>query len=351
MGQNSYLQKVLDCFTTMDIYGLHLLMKDEYSYNNCSKEVFLRALEEVFTSLSVDNDQLIVKNGRCGSCECNNSGSMGYSFIGNHEKNYLNLIFNVVDHDIKDIFACGEFQTDEQIDDLGVEMDIIINDDDKIDFYKSELYYQKVEMAKAAYNEIICEVPRILDLAQLNNWLEEHSYTYELIGGQNIFISRMKWSPFISLYHDLKAISDFIAQYPTVISKAKQQYEKIENEADLIAFIIDNEEINKKLPLIWDYEYKQEENYYEYLQPEKPIYFYGNDLIDFFNFLRNFNDQHSLLLDKYGSLSPEEQSYIYNNHDYDHNDISSLQLQLQIRKSFEALGFKLPLYIGKNEKL
>ena len=134
------------------------------------------------------------------------------------------------------------------------------------------------------------------------------------------------------------------------IKKANLQYESIKNETDLIAFVLENEHLDKDLPLIWDYEYNQEGNYYEYLQIDNPINFCGQELIDFFKFLWNYNTQHSLLLEKYGSLSPEEQSDIYNNHDYDHYDISSLQLQLQIRKSFEALGFELPLFISNNRE-
>jgi hypothetical protein len=350
MSQKNYIDNILYCFAQMDIEGLRTLLKDEYSYNDCSKEIFLNALELVFNSLRVDNDELFIKSGRCNSCDCNNSGSLGYSFIGNRNKNYLNLIFNVIDHDIKDIFACGEFQTDEPIDDLGAKMDLMFDEDDKIDFYKSELYYQKVEMAKAAFDEIICQPPKFIDLSQLNKWLIDHSYTYELIDDNNIFSSRMKWSPFVSLYADLKSISDFIAKFSAEIKKANLQYDSIKNETDLIAFVLENEHLVKDLPLIWDYEHNQEENYYEYLQIDNPINFCGQELIDFFKFLWNYNTQHSLLLEKYGSLSPEEQSYIYNNHDYDHYDISSLQLQLQIRKSFKALGFELPLFINNNRK-
>jgi len=133
MKQNSYLETVLSYFISMDIDNLRLYLKDEYSYQDTTKEIFLNEIEDVFMAYKYSCDiELLIYKGACGSQTCDNCGVKGYRFVANHSKNYMDLLFVMVGNDIKDIYNCEKFKTDVEIDNLGIKADIDINSDDQI---------------------------------------------------------------------------------------------------------------------------------------------------------------------------------------------------------------------------
>lgn len=117
----------------MDIDKLRLDLKDEYTYEETTKELFLNEIEAVFKAHKYCGDtELLISKGACGSKTCDNCGVKGYRFVGNHSKNYMDLLFVMEGDDIKDIFECVQFKTDVGIDGLGTKADIFINPEDQI---------------------------------------------------------------------------------------------------------------------------------------------------------------------------------------------------------------------------
>lgn len=51
MKQNSYLKIILSHFNSMDIAKLRLYLKDEYTYQETTKEIFLMEVEKVFIEI------------------------------------------------------------------------------------------------------------------------------------------------------------------------------------------------------------------------------------------------------------------------------------------------------------
>lgn len=347
MENNGYVQKILNCFASMDIEGLRTHLKENNSYGQTTKEIFLEVLESEFKSLRLENTELIISRGKCYSKSCQYKGGRGYRFIGNNNKDFLNFIFDIRDDNIEDICNCCKFCSNDDSDDLGEKRRLYINSDDHIDFYKSELYKQKVELALTAYREIIFETPKAIDFEKLESWINEHIFSIELIGGFDMFAPRMKWTPFLQLFEELKEIYDFINIYKAEIDSANLDFEAINEESDFIKWILFHETMVKNAPFVWNYKYQIEGNYYAKTETDPPIHFNGKQMLAFFDFLKNYDKKQGELFDKYNSLShDEEMEILRSDNDLDHAEIFSLRFHLVRRKGLAEAGIDIPLYLN-----
>lgn len=132
MNSDNYLQSILHYFKTMDIDQLRHFLKDEYTYEETTKEIFLNEIESIFEAHRNSGDsELLVYPGTCAGKTCENCGKKGFRFVGNNSKNYTDLIFEIEGDDIKDIYSCAEFESVEKIEGLGMKADFDINLDNQ----------------------------------------------------------------------------------------------------------------------------------------------------------------------------------------------------------------------------
>ena len=96
----SYIQRILSYFTSMDISRLQLHLKNEYTYQDTTKEDFLYEIEVNFELHKNWGDtELLIYKGACAGKICINCGMKGYRFVGNHSKNYMDLLFEIEDEE------------------------------------------------------------------------------------------------------------------------------------------------------------------------------------------------------------------------------------------------------------
>lgn len=234
----NYFQSILNFFTTMDIDKLRLYLKDEYTYEDTTKEIFLNEIEEIFETHNNSGDtELLIFKGACAGKKCPNCGLKGYRFVGNHSKNYMDLLFEIEGDDIKDIFECSYFKPDVEIEGLETKEHIYINEDDQVTFNRTPDYWAKVYSASTALSEIITKPPRRMDFDELNYWVDKHSVTDEVIGSYSIFKPRVRWTQFSKLYTDLKGIRTYISDYMNEIVQANSIIKQINTEQELIDWI------------------------------------------------------------------------------------------------------------------
>lgn len=132
MSKMTYIQSILNFFTSMDINSLRYFLKDEYTYEDTTKEIFLDKIESIFEAHRDCGDtELLLYKGACASTTCENCGMSGYRFVGNHSKNYMDLLFEIDGNDIRDIFECVQFKTDVNIENLGMKADIDVDLDEQ----------------------------------------------------------------------------------------------------------------------------------------------------------------------------------------------------------------------------
>ena len=121
----------------MDIEMIDAILPNTMTYNDVSKKHFITALDVLFNEFkSYGDTHLIQFRGSCQSCK---KGYPGFTYIGSHSKNFINIIIEIPKKendniDIADIYDCATFKNN-----LGV---LNLNKQLKIntDVFKSNVY-------------------------------------------------------------------------------------------------------------------------------------------------------------------------------------------------------------------
>jgi hypothetical protein len=220
--------------------------------------------------------------------------------------------------------------------------------DDKLSFNKTPEYHAKVNAAEEAWNEIIASPPQMLDFQDLSYWVDKHSVAFGLIGEDNPFdSSEMKWTPFVSLYIDLKEIRDYIHGNLEEIRVANASADKIKTEDQLVAWLVEHEDIGDGAPFNMKHSFYNKDDYYwwNYQNPvgfKDKVFREAKDFIDF------YQKHHNNVFEKYTTYTSEEASNLYNmcRSKEETKQILSLKFHLQNRKELESKGIVVPLWIN-----
>jgi hypothetical protein len=93
----------------MDIEMLYFILDEEKSYQDFTRNEFLFRSERVINDFKSAGDTFLnAIEGRCNKCFKNKTG---FLFVGNNSKNYMNLLFDVDNNKITDLFECTNFKT------------------------------------------------------------------------------------------------------------------------------------------------------------------------------------------------------------------------------------------------
>jgi hypothetical protein len=349
MSTNSYLQLILTCFSSLDIAGLRLHLKDDYPYQATTKEIFLNEIEEIFKAHKHSGDtELLMYEGRCVGTNCDNCGMKGYRFVGNNSKNYMELLFEVAAGDIIDIIDCPHFKPEVEIQGLGTKADIYFDSDDRVTFHKTPEYLEKVFSATNAYSELVTDPPKLINFKEIGNWLDKHSELNARIGSYEMFGPTFKWTPFSRLYDDLQVFKSYISDHLNELVQANISFNEIVSEQNLIDCVLKYESIYDEASSDLQYSFKKVgENYI--LNERDLILFSGEEFFQTLNFVEFYKIHYWELLSKYTTYTEDEISKLFNNSDSqtDTSDILSLKFHLEKRKELEKLGINIPFDINK----
>ena len=94
---------------TMDIEMLYEILDDKITYQDFSKNEFLLKLERAFEDFKTNGDTFLQGiEGRCGKCS---KDKTGFLFVGNISRRHMNLLFDLENNEIKDLYECSSFKT------------------------------------------------------------------------------------------------------------------------------------------------------------------------------------------------------------------------------------------------
>lgn len=107
---NSQVDAVLHFLQRLDINMIILILEDNRTYQNFEKSLFIKKLDVAMDEFIVAGDTYLNRyKGFCNSKSCNYK-CKGYSFVGNNSNNYFDLIFDIQDGVINDIYECINFK-------------------------------------------------------------------------------------------------------------------------------------------------------------------------------------------------------------------------------------------------
>jgi hypothetical protein len=342
---------ILNAFQMMDIKYLRTHLKEEYTYQDAPKEIFLNEIEAIFNAHTNSGDsELFVFEGSCASTFCDNCGKKGYRFVGKHSRNYFDLIFEVDGDDIRDLLSCSVFETKEKMEDIGTCASIYINEDDLVSFVKTPEYLIQLNQALNAFDELITSPIKSVSLKECTYWVEKHRFLHKAIDGDNLFAPKMKWSDFASLYLEIKEWCDFIHTNIELIRNAVKDVGLAKDEDELISWIIQYEELVEEMPYNLQFSLEREGEFYK---TDLPYQFLikGSEFGDLFTFVEKFFEHQNTLLEKYSTYTKEEADEIYNRYGADGDlKLASLKLHFERRAEAKSLGFEIPLFLNRIER-
>ena len=238
---------IIHYFSKMDIDMLELLLEDNKTYQEASKETFLKKLNsKVFNEFKENGDiQLEIHNGFCNNENCN-KGCKGVLFLSPITKNHSAFIFEGDETQVKDIYYCSDFNCSIPDYELLFSFPLYIGKDEKAYFKPSIEYLIKVQQSEKAYNEIVNDENKILYKDDCLHWLEKH---LELHKKLSPYYSEYKnFYNFQLLYDNLSELVGCFA-YEQEVLLALDKYSTIDcyNEKEILMWLTNNEELSDKL--------------------------------------------------------------------------------------------------------
>ena len=109
-GLQSQPSAIIHFIQRMDIEMVNDILTDGRTYQDKDKSVFIHKLGIAFEKFIENGDTFLdCYKGFCNVKDCNFNCS-GYSFIGNHTHNYLDMVFIIQDEMVHDLYECGGFK-------------------------------------------------------------------------------------------------------------------------------------------------------------------------------------------------------------------------------------------------
>ena len=101
---------VIHFLQRLDIEMVDAVLEDNRSYQDFAKPVFIKKLTIALKEFAETGDTFLnISPGICGDGGCNHK-CKGYSFIGNNSRNYLDMIIDVKDGVVQDMYECSVFK-------------------------------------------------------------------------------------------------------------------------------------------------------------------------------------------------------------------------------------------------
>jgi hypothetical protein len=287
-------QAFLYYMSNLDIEMIELILDDHKTYQDASKAIFIKKLEEIFEEFQESGDtKLNLLNGECNNCY---KSCKGYSFIGNTSANYLNLLVEGSSTEILDISYCSDFGIYEKNINLNYGMYIHIYDDEKPDFVPNPYYIETKTQIEEALEELDYILKISIDFNTIKEWLENyHSIASKHIF--NVYLSH-QFRLFSLLYYKIEDVSK-LYHLNDRIKNAMQIYRKtIANRVDekrLIQWLLGFEDLYlenlyKHLDVFGD-EYEDDYVYFDKQKNYRIAKSNFQEQIEFYNIFCNKYDK------------------------------------------------------------
>ena len=115
---------VLYFLQRLDIDMVSSVLEDNRTYQNFAKPFFIKNLNDALDEFIEAGDTYLNRyNGSCNSKSCNYK-CKGYTFVGNNSGNYFDLIIDVKDGVVNDIYECFNFKCEIKVIDKSVRIGI-----------------------------------------------------------------------------------------------------------------------------------------------------------------------------------------------------------------------------------
>lgn len=356
----SYLEIILDCFSKMDIQGLRLFLKKEYTYQEANQNIFLDKIDAIFNDLKESGDtELIIYKGYCMEISCNpDLIRTGYRFVGNNSGDYLSLRFvtdteNGLDvTDILDIFSCGCLSVQEPMLRIGVRKIVDISFFERAGFKWPIEVLMHNDLAKIGVSKLTKNSELGIQFSDIESWLLEFQNSMDFFKENIRKFYEESWIDFMDLYNELNELVYSIRKMEQMELLDISDLTLEKDEKIAIQWILRMEEIlldegndlNENLT-------KNKDGFFLLFRDEFMIY---GELINKFGdaILQKFNPIRNRLIEKYFAFTQQDIDQM--SEEYPFLDESCiffpLSKHLKVREEASKKGEQIPLYLQSINK-
>ena len=325
---------IIKAFSEMNVSLLEMTLDDDIKYPlNLTKDKFIVKISNVFDKFKKAKDMILTPyTGKCNADNCsNNEGEcVGYSFVGNISKKHIDLIFDELDDNIKDIYHCNNFKINDKTVKTEGLIEIDIMNDERADFKPTIDFLIKSQNCKLAYDELIRYQNIVIGKEVYLVWLEKFYNLKESLNLQAFNYAGL--DKFYWLYKRVEELKDYL-QSDDLAKEALKEFQTIEknNELKLLKWLVKYEKTGDDLVMIL---FLFEEIDFDNLVDN--AYFKVDGLkiktLDFqylAKFRCLFDDYYWNMLEKYTTFTKEEITRHMNENDEMSNYINSLSYHLE----------------------
>ena len=107
---NTQAEAILYFLQRLDINMVSCILEDIYTYQNFEKSLFVKKLGVALDEFIEGGDTYLNRySGFCNAKTCNYKCN-GFTFVGNNSGNYFNLIIDINEGVVQDIYECFFFK-------------------------------------------------------------------------------------------------------------------------------------------------------------------------------------------------------------------------------------------------
>ncbi|MCH6198557.1 hypothetical protein MMU07_03125 [Aquiflexum sp. LQ15W] len=361
----SHLDQVLDCFVRMDVERLELLLSDQFTYSDVSKEKFLEAVDIFFQDYRNEDPptfQFQIFPGACCNKSCDlHLGTTAYRFIGASDI-YTDIRFILEEKVgeesvVKDIYNCNQLITNEISPEVQMQRILWVFEDDKITTQLPPNYALQLSQALSAESSWKMKTKDFpIQIADVRSWLAVHENLFHDLGGHPPSYEIIwKWDRFLVLYSNLKKFVQFLDDLDPHLQKFSDLKGRGLPESELLRWIVELEKLlEKKYSKVygWFYELKNL-GFAWHITIYISTRFQTEDqlITDLQAFLSWFEKERKKLFDHYFSMTSGEVDQFMDQakHPYEiYRVITLVSYHLAIRERFKKQGVYIPFNLGKD---
>lgn len=361
---NTHLDQVLDCFIRMDVNGLELLLINQFTYSDVSKEKFLEAVGKLFHDYRNEDPPTLEFQIFPGTC-CNKScdlhlGTTAYRFIGASEV-YTDIRFiqeekvgeGIV---VKDIYNCNQLITNEFSPEVQMQRMLWVFEDDKITTQLPPDYsfhLSQAITAESSWNNKTKD--KSIQIADVRSWLDANENLFQDLGGHPpSFEIIWKWDKFLKLFSNLEKFIQFLDDLEPHVKKFLDVRDRKLPEPELLSWIVEIEKLlEKKYTKVYGWFYEKEKRGFAW---HITIYFNtrfqteDRVITDLQDFLSWFEKERKRLFDHYFSMTSGEVDQFIDQAKYPYEIyrvITLVSYHLEIRERFKKQGVFIPFDLAR----
>jgi tetratricopeptide (TPR) repeat protein len=239
---------IIKAFSEMNISLLEVLLNDQRTYQNATKETFLEKMNVVFEQFKqLEDTTLLPYVGKCNSDSCNNKGCTGFTFIGNHSNSFVDLVFDETENDFKDIYCCCNMKAKDAEVKKNNKFSFEMGLDEKATYLPSPSEAKAIQDCKNAYDEIVKSKTQVQTKEFLINWLGRNRKLYDYIeddGNELVTFVYSSIDNFRNLFSNIESSIKYI-NHKIPAFNALEEYQKLDISIEpiILKWLVVNEEL------------------------------------------------------------------------------------------------------------